>query len=113
MPTIYRPHAAKVKEDESEFYMKTPQEMSRYELAELEADMRAIAEGVDEDEEPTAAEIEEMKKDPLYHKMIEKMKQLQKLRHGVIKTYFEKHKYKKNHRNEIIQAAEETEDAFR
>lgn len=27
----------------------------------------------------------------------------------MIKSYFEKNKYKKNHRNEIIQAAEETE----
>jgi len=30
----------------------------------------------------------------------------------VIKSYFEKHKYKKNHRNEIIQAAEETEESL-
>lgn len=37
------------------------------------------------------------------------MKQLMKLRHGVIKSYFEKNKYKKASRNEIIEAAEETE----
>ncbi len=40
------------------------------------------------------------------------MKTLAKLRHGVIKRYFEKHKYRRNHRNEIIEAAEETEEAM-
>jgi hypothetical protein len=45
----------------------------------------------------------------MYQKMLVKMKQLMKLRHGVIKSYFEKNKYKKASRNEIIEAAEETE----
>ena len=67
IPTVYKPVTANLQEDETEFYLKTPQEMSRYELAELETEMRAVAEGVvDEEEEPTAAELEEMKKDPLY-----------------------------------------------
>ena len=44
--------------------------------------------------------------------MLVKMKQLMKLRHGVIKSYFEKNKYKKAYRNEIIQAAEESEVAI-
>ena len=45
--------------------------------------------------------------------MMVKMKQLMKLRHGVIKSYFEKNKYKKASRNEIIQAAEESEVAIK
>lgn len=113
IPTVYKPVTANLQEDETEFYLKTPQEMSRYELAELETEMRAVAEGLaEEEEEPTAAELEEMKKDPLYQKMLVKMKQLMKLRHGVIKSYFEKNKYKKAYRNEIIQAAEESEVAI-
>lgn len=77
---------ANMQEDESEFYLKTPQEMSRYELAELETSMRAVADGaVIQDEEPTPAELEELKKNPMYNKLIAKMKQLMKLRHGVIK----------------------------
>jgi len=35
-----------------------------------------------------------------------------KLRHGVIKSYFEKNKYRKQNRNEIIEAAEESEVAI-
>lgn len=35
-----------------------------------------------------------------------------KVRHGVIKRYFEKYKYKKHFRNDIIEAAEETEDVL-
>ena len=74
--------------------------------------MREMMEAGDQDEDMTPAEIEAQKKNPMYHKMLKKLKQLQKLRHIVIKSYFEKHKYKKNHRNEIIQAAEETEESL-
>ena len=49
----------------------------------------------------------------MYNKLMAKMKQLMKLRHGVIKQYFEKHKYKKNYRNEIIEAAEESEKVIK
>jgi len=40
------------------------------------------------------------------------MGQLCKLRHGVIKAYFEKHKYKRTSRNEIVEAAEASEVAI-
>ena len=112
IPTIYKPVTANLQDDESEFYLKTPQEMSRYELAELEAEMRAMADGAEEEEDPTEAEIQELKKDPMYHKMLAKMKKLMVLRHGVIKDYFEKNKYRKASRNEIIEAAEESEVAI-
>ena len=86
--------------------------MSRYELAELEEEMRRIAEAGEEEEIPDELDIAEMKKDPLYRRYMEKMERLQRLRHGVIKRYFEKNKYKKTNRNEIIEAAEKTEGAF-
>jgi len=50
--------------------------MSRYELAELEADMREMMEAGDQDEDMTPAEIEAQKKNPMYHKMLKKLKQL-------------------------------------
>ena len=37
------------------------------------------------------------------------MQQLCKVRHGIIKRYFDKHKYKRSYRNEIIEVAEQTE----
>ena len=62
LPTIYKPVTVNLQLDDTEFYYKTPQEMSRYELAELEAEMRAIADGgAEEDEEPTKEDIEKMK----------------------------------------------------
>ena len=85
--------------------------MSRYEIAELEQELRDIQEG-DEDIELEADDYKLLKKNPEYRKFIEKMKILAKLRHGVIKRYFEKHKYRRNHRNEIIEAAEETEEVM-
>lgn len=53
-----------------------------------------------------------MKKDPDYHVYMNKMRQLTKVRNGIIKRYFDKHKYKRSSRNEIIEAAEETEVAI-
>jgi len=61
----------------------------------------------------SAEAIEAMRSTPEYKRMTQMLIVLQKMRHGVIKRYFDKYKYRKNHRNEIIQAAEETENAFR
>ena len=85
--------------------------MSRYEIAELEQELRDINEG-EEEYEFDEAEYKVLKKNPEYNRFILRMKVLAKLRHGVIKRYFEKHKYRRNHRNEIIEAAEETEEAM-
>lgn len=88
--------------------------MSRYEIAELEQELRAIdaAEDDEEEEETTTEELAALRKDPEYRKYLQKLKQLQKLRHGVIKRYFDKFKYKRAHRNEIIESAEESELVF-
>lgn len=110
--SIYLPRMASLHEDMSKYYIKTPQEMSRYEIAELEQQIRKITEA-EEEEEEDEAEIEAMKKDPEYHQFLQKLEQLCKLRHGVIKRYFEKNKYKRTNRNEIIQAAEESEEAIK
>ena len=66
----------------------------------------------DEEEVEDQATIAERRKNPDYRRYVEKLKQLQKIRHGIIKRYFEKFKYKKQHRNDIIRTAEETEEAL-
>jgi len=77
--------------------------MSRYEIAELEHELKTMNDpDVEEDEVDESVKVEELMKDPEYRKFMEEMQRLCKLRHGVIKRYFEKNKYKKNARNEII-----------
>ena len=46
---IYMPAHVKAKEDQSKYYIKSPQEMSRYELADLERELREI-------EDPSSAQ---------------------------------------------------------
>ena len=59
------PAGTNLQADQTEWYVKTPQEMSRYELAELEAELKTMTENPDEEEEiPEEADIAEMKKDP-------------------------------------------------
>lgn len=56
--------------DDTEFYLKTPQEMSRYELAELEADMREMVEnGEQDDNDLTTADLQALKESPFAIKM--------------------------------------------
>ena len=110
VPAVYMPVTAKQRQvDQTEFYFKTPQEMSRYEIAELEKEIQELNSAVDEDVTQTEAEVKAMRATPEYRRFLEKVKILQKMRHGVIKRYFDKHKYKKNNRNEIIAQAEESE----
>ena len=109
IPSIYMPAGVNLQVDKTEYYLKTPQEMSRYEIAELEQELREINDPEFSDGEENEMTSAELKKDPEHRKFIEQMKKLCKLRHGVIKRYFEKNKYKKTSRNEIIQAAMESE----
>lgn len=111
IPSIYLPSSVNLQEDQSKYYLKTPQEMSRYEIAELEREIRDMNEG---EEEPVQdeASLEEMRKDPDFKLFLSEMKKLTKLRHAVIKRYFEKNKFKRASRNEIIEAAEESEIAI-
>ena len=48
-----------MREDTTKLYVKTPQEMSRYEIAELEKELREINEA-DEDQVADEAEIKAM-----------------------------------------------------
>ena len=107
------PNTANMLQDQSQWYLKTPQEMSRYEIADLEAELRSVNEAGDQEEPiPDEHEIEAMRANPEYIRFMGKMKKLVKLRHGVIKRYFEKYKNRKAARNEIIEAAEASEEAI-
>ena len=101
MPAVYMPQtAAALREDRTLLYVKTPQEMSRYEIAELEKEIRDMNEANPEEE--TEVSKEEMMKDPTYQLIVTKMEALMKMRHATIKRYFEKNKYKRINRNEIV-----------
>jgi len=41
-PTVYMPANVRAVTDSTQFYAKTPQQMSRYEIADLEKELRAI-----------------------------------------------------------------------
>ena len=56
MPAVYMPTHVRMR-DHSEFYIKTPQEMSRYEIAELERELKSLEE--DDGYEPYVSEDEE------------------------------------------------------
>jgi hypothetical protein len=44
MPSVYMPANVRIAEDHSKYYIKTPQEMSRFEIAELERELRMLDE---------------------------------------------------------------------
>jgi len=56
LPTIYMPANVRVAADHTKYYIKTPQEMSRYEIAELELELRQI----NEPEEVTSQDQEDL-----------------------------------------------------
>ena len=94
MPAVYMPRTAAVlREDHTLLYVKTPQEMSRYEIAELEKEIREMSEAGEK--EIDEASLEKMKNDPTYQLILSRMQSLMKLRHATIKRYFEKNKFKK------------------
>lgn len=87
--------------------------MSRYEIAELEKEIQELNTTGDDDATLDEATVKAQRETPEYRRFLAKVKILQKMRHGVIKRYFDKFKYKKNHRNDIIAQAEETEESMR
>lgn len=113
VPSIYLPATANLHADQTKIYLKTPQEMSRYEIAELEKEIQELNTTGDDDATLDEATVKAQRETPEYRRFLAKVKILQKMRHGVIKRYFDKFKYKKNHRNDIIAQAEETEESMR
>ena len=92
------PMHARVSEDQSKYYLKTPQEMSRFEIAELEQMLREI------DEPEEFVEDEEIYASEEFKEFKEQMKQMQPVRHGIIKRYWDKYKYQRKKRESIMEA---------
>ena len=82
------PAQAKISEDHSKYYLKTPQEMSRFEIAQLEQLLREI------DEPDEFVPDEEM----LASEEFKDLLAIQPIRHSMIKKYFDKFKYQKKKR---------------
>lgn len=59
VPAMYMTATQKLAEDQSKYYIKTPQEMSRYEITELEKTLRLMDEPMDYSEK-----LEDILKDP-------------------------------------------------
>lgn len=95
----------KASEDQSKYYLKSPQEMSRFEIAELEEEFRLI-------NEPEIEQIENdetLRESPEFEDFKQQVKNLQPYRHKVIKQYFDKYRYHKKKREMLFAKLEESE----
>ncbi len=94
----------KIADDESKYYFKTPQDMSRFEIAELEQMLKEIDEPEEffPDEEIYASEE--------FKEMKEQMKLMQPIRNSMIRRYLEKYKYQKKKRDDIIRYLNSAEE---
>lgn len=98
------PAQAKISEDHSKYYLKTPQEMSRFEIAQLEQLLREI------DEPDEFVPDEEMLASEEFKDLQDQMLAIQPIRHSMIKKYFDKFKYQKKKRELLFQILKESEE---
>lgn len=98
------PTNVKVSEDHSKYYYKTPQEMSRFEIAGLEQMLREI------DEPDEFVPDEELWASEEFQELRQQMIQIQPIRHGMIKRYFDKFKYQKKKRELLLEILKESEE---
>ncbi len=99
------PPDVKINEDHSKYFFKTPQEMSRFEIANLEQLLREIDEPdefIPDDVMYASEEFKDLKA---------QMLAIQPLRHGIFKKYFDKFKYNKGRRELLLKIIEESEEA--
>ena len=76
-PTIYMPNKHRLQDDKTEYYFKTPQEMSRHELLELEAELKRISEeGYDLPPRPTEEQMVEYRNNPELTRFFNRLKRL-------------------------------------
>ena len=106
------PAHVKVSEDHSKYYIKSPSEMSRYELAELEQELREIEDPdlAEEEAWPEGEPVPEwVKQKPEFIECKRQLEILIPLRHACIKKFFMKSRYHKTEREEILAEAEKSE----
>ena len=110
---VWMPAHVKVSTDHSKWYVKSPQEMSRYELAELEQELREMDDPTAADDaawpegEPMPDWVRESAEYADYRKQLET---LIPIRLACIKRFFMKNRYHKAWREEILADAEESEE---
>jgi hypothetical protein len=98
------PAHAKVSEDHSKYFFKTPQEMSRHEIANLEQMLREI------DEPDEFIPDEEMWASEEFQDLKRQMLAMQPVRHGLFKKYFDKYKFNKKKREMLLQYIKDSEE---
>jgi len=120
IPAMYVPTHVRANVDMSEFYMKPPHEMSRYELQKLERFLRLDDEGMllepeaaefhikeelqqfDENGEPLSKE-EIFKQTHDFKEIQGQLRNLQPIRMGVFKKYWNKFKYNRQRREYMVE----------
>lgn len=104
VPAIFMPSHVKASEDHSKYFLKTPSEMSRFEIGQLEQLLRDI------DEPDEFIPDEEMLASEEFQDLRAQMLAIQPLRHGVIRKYFDKFKFQKKKRDLLLSVLQESEE---
>lgn len=104
IPAVYMPAKAKINDDQSKFYIKTPQEMSRFEISELERMLREL------DEPDVYVPEEEVRASKEFKDLQEQMRMMQPIRHGLIRRFLERYKWQKRKRENLLAHIEKTEE---
>lgn len=104
IPAMVMPAHVKVSEDHSKYYLKTPQDMSRFEIGQLEQMLREI------DEPDEFIPDEEMYASEEFKDLKAQMLAIQPIRHGMIKKYFDKFKYQKKKRELLLKLVDDSEE---
>lgn len=106
IPAVYMSAKIKVAQDDAKYYVKSPQEMSRFEIKELESLMK-------EEEELPEKTIpdEELLVHPDYVRLRDQMRMMQPIRHGLIAKALQKVKYQRRKRENLLAHIETTEEA--
>jgi hypothetical protein len=111
-PAVYMPAHVKL-QDHSQFYMKTPQEMSRHEIMELEKELKALDDPSDVMDMEDPFEIDKegrvISRDPAFTELQDQVRKLIPIRYSIIRRYFERLKYQRKKRDEMLAAVEESE----
>lgn len=118
---MYMPAHLRATTDLTEFYEKPPQEMSRYELQELEHMMRLAENNEDEvDDDTLVGEQLDENGNPIskldlfratdeFKHLAQEVKKIQPMRIGVFKRYWDKFKFNKKRREVMVSMFDETD----
>ena len=121
IPTMYVPAYAKATVDFTEFYERAPHDMSRYELEEIQEQLRLEEQGiydiyndellahfgVTKEEADQMDKVELMKKTQYFQKVKEHMRNILPLRMGVFKGYWKKYRNNKKKRELLVEMFDE------